>query len=268
MTKPSTTISIDPPRQKSLKSTWLYKFINGTYMMYAGLLWVFTFLLLLPLFFIADIFKWDKFGLMINHYWAHVFFPLIGVPLDIEYRTKLDKSKNYIFCANHFSFLDIAIMPFLPIPVQFVGKRSIGKVPLFGYMFKRFHITVDRSSNKKKYEAYNKSLAALKRGFSLGIFPEGGIKSKAIPTMGPFKEGPFRMSVETGVEIVPVSFADNWRMFPDDKSFRFNRSRCRAVVHPPIDPSQFSLDTLKDFQEKTYTIIQTDIDRLNSVKSK
>ncbi len=219
--------------------------------------------MLFPLFVIADKFKLDKFGLRINHYWAKFFFPMIGVPVNIKYEHKIDRTKNYLFCGNHFSYLDIAIMPLMPVPIQFVGKLSIGKVPIFGYMFKRFHITVDRSSMRERYATYKRAVDALKSGFSLGIFPEGGIKSKNIPTMAPFKEGPFRMAVETGTPLIPVSFGDNWHMFPDDKSFRFFRSKCRIIVHQPIEPSKYSLENLQDFQDDVYQIIQNGIDKLN-----
>ena len=248
-------------KKNRLKSLWLYQLINALYMVYAGLFWVLTFLLLFPLFVLADFCRWDKFGLQLNHYWANFFFPLIGVPVKIEYEQKLDRHSNYIFCANHFSYLDIAVMPFMPVPVQFVGKLAIGKVPFFGYMFKRFHITVDRSSIRERYATYRRAVKALKDGFSLGIFPEGGIKSKSIPKMSQFKEGPFRMSVETGVPVVPISFIDNWHMFPDNKTFRFNRAKCRIKVHKPIDPSSYSLESLDDFQQQTYHIIQKEIDQ-------
>ena len=247
------------------KSTFFWKSIQRIYMAYAATLFILTFLCILPLFFLADVFKWHRLALKVNHYWAHVFFFLIGMPMDITSLAKLDKKEKYIFCPNHFSYLDIAILPFVPIPFKFVGKLSIAKVPFFGYMFKRFHITVDRSKMRERYATYSKSVGALLEGFSIAVFPEGGIKSKTPPQMQSFKEGPFRMAIETGTPLVPVTMADNWHIFPDDGRFMFYRRKCRMVIHKPIDPKGFTVDTLSEFQDKVFRLIQKELNRLNSL---
>ncbi|MFY0626853.1 MAG: 1-acyl-sn-glycerol-3-phosphate acyltransferase [Reichenbachiella sp.] len=250
---------------KKIKATLFWKVIERIYMAYAAIVFVSTFLLILPVFFAADIFNWHKLGLKLNHYWAYVFFFLVGVPMEIRGKNQLDKNTSYIFCPNHFSFLDIAILPFVPIPFKFVGKLSIGKVPFFGYMFKTFHITVDRSTMRERYATYKKSVEALKNGFSLAIFPEGGIKAANPPKMNAFKEGPFRMSIETGTPVVPVTMADNWHMFPDDGKFKFHRRKCRMVIHEPIDPGNYSIEKLQDFQDDVYHLIQKELDQMNSL---
>lgn len=233
------------------------------YMVYAAIMFTLTFVLGTPAVLLAIIFKNDKLALQVNHYWAYVFFFLVGVPMEIRGKENLDKKSTYIFCANHFSFLDIAIMPFLPTPFKFVGKVSIAKVPLMGAIFKRFHITVDRARLRDRYTTYKKSVHALKNGCSLTIFPEGGIKSNRPPAMASFKEGPFRMSLETGVRLVPVTLADNWHIFPDDGKFLLRRRKCRMVIHKPIDPTAFSIDTIEEFQALVRDTIQPQLDELN-----
>jgi 1-acyl-sn-glycerol-3-phosphate acyltransferase len=217
----------------------------------------------MPIYYAADLLNKPKLGLKINHYWSHVFFFLIGIKMDIIQNKKLDKNINYIFCPNHFSFLDIAIMPFLPVPFKYVGKVSIARVPFFGYMFKKFHITVDRAKLRDRYATYTKSLKALLDGFSLTIFPEGGISSLKPPKMARFKEGPFRMALETGVSIVPITLADNWHIFPDDGKFYIRRRKCRMVIHDPINPANYSIDKLKEFQDDVRLLIQTELNKLN-----
>ena len=250
-----------------IKSTWLWKILQRIYMVYAAILFIGTFLSILPVFFLADVFNWHRLALKMNHYWAHVFFFLVGMPMDIKMMGKLDKKQNYIFCPNHFSYLDIAILPFVPIPFKFVGKLSIAKVPFFGYMFKKFHITVDRSKIRERYATYGKSVDALNQGFSLAVFPEGGIKSQKPPKLHSFKEGPFRMSIETNTALVPITMADNWHIFPDDGRFKFHRRKCRMIVHEPIDPAGYSIDELGAFQTHVFHLIQNELNRLNGVNS-
>lgn len=249
---------------KKPPASLLKKVLLRAYLIYAAIMFTLTFFLGLPVVLLALIFRNDRLALLLNHYWAYVFFFLIGVPMDIKGREYLDKQSNYIFCANHFSFLDIAILPFVPMPFKFVGKVSIAKVPLMGAVFKRFHITVDRAKLRERYATYKKSIHALASGCSLAIFPEGGIKSKHPPQMESFKEGPFRMALETGVKLVPVTLADNWHIFPDDGKFLFRRRKCRVVIHEPIDPARYSIETFKEFQNQVRQTIQKELDQLNN----
>lgn len=251
--------------KKGLKSTFIWKALLRIYGVYSSVLFILTFFIVFPFILMADVFRIPKLALIANHYWAHVFFFLIGVPMHIEGKEFLDKSKNYIFCPNHFSYLDIAILPFVPMPFKFIGKLSIAKVPFFGYMFRKFHITVDRGHLRNRYETYKRGVSALLEGFSLAIFPEGGIKSKTPPEMKPFKEGPFRMAIETGVQLVPVTMPDNWHIFPTDGKFYFRRRKCRMVIHEPIDPAKYTIDQLKEFQQDVFNLIQKELNRLNNL---
>jgi len=247
------------------KSTFFWKAILRIYAGYCLILFVITFLFNLPLFFLADKLNLPKFGLIINHYWAKVYFTLIFLPMEITVKGSLDKDESYIFCSNHFSYLDVAILPFVPMPFKFIGKISITKVPAFGYMFKKFHITVDRSNMREKYASYKQGIDALNEGFNLAIFPEGGIRSQEPPKMFRFKEGAFRMAVETGAKIVPITLADNWRIFPTDGKYYFKRRKCRIVIHEPIDPARYGLANLKGFQEDVFNLIQSELNTLNKL---
>ncbi|MCV9385248.1 lysophospholipid acyltransferase family protein [Reichenbachiella ulvae] len=239
--------------------------ILRVYGLFAALLLTLTFLLLFPFFVLADWCGWKRFGLQLNHFWSKIYFPLVGIPVHVEYQGELDPNQSYIFCPNHFSYLDVAILPQLKMPFMYVGKISLAKVPMFGYMFKAFHITVDREKMRQRYATYQQSIEALKNGFSLAIFPEGGIKTENPPKMTPkLKEGPFRMSIETGTPIVPVTLADNWRMFPTDSSLFFYRRKCRVLVHEPIDPKNFNMDQIKEYQSKVHQTIQSQLDQMNS----
>ena len=47
---------------------------------------------------------------------------------------KIEKSKSYMFCANHTSMIDIMLMlSIVKNPFVFVGKAELSKVPIFGF---------------------------------------------------------------------------------------------------------------------------------------
>lgn len=234
------------------------------YLIYSAVVFFSLFVCLIPLFLVAIWFNLPTFAVSLNRYWGKLFYTLIGISTQVENKHLLDKKTTYIFCPNHFSFLDITLMPLLPVPFKFVGKVSISAIPVFGYFYKKFHITVDREKLKDRYATYHKSIDALKKGHSLTVFPEGGINTSHTYTMSRFKEGPFRMAIETGVPLVPISIIDNWAILPDDEKFQmWWRRKSSLIVHPPIDPSKYSMATIKEFQEEVRETIQHELNRLN-----
>src|SRR5688572_1713097 len=110
------------------------------------------FLVLFP-FFLTPMFFPGQFWLtgVLNRLWARLLFIFIGMPFKVELRGKLDRRKQYIFCSNHFSYLDIPTLGLVPHNTIFVGKTGIENIPLFGYMYGKLHITVGRSKLKSRY---------------------------------------------------------------------------------------------------------------------
>jgi 1-acyl-sn-glycerol-3-phosphate acyltransferase len=235
-------------------------FFKSLYTVYAFILFIIVFLLLFPFFLIPIAFpKLYKLVGAINRIWAWIYFPIIVLPWNVEYRQKLDPKKRYIFCPNHFSYLDIAIMGLNKHNTIFVGKSQMEKIPLFGYMYRNLHITVDRDKLSSKYSTFTRSLAALDVGKSLVIFPEGGIVTHRPPTMGRFKDGPFRAAIEKQVELVPVTIPFNWIILPDTKYLRLNWKPMKLIFHEPIDTSGYTLKDVDTFKETVYTIIDNEL---------
>lgn len=235
------------------------KILSRAYSIYAGLLFIISFLLIFPFILLCIwIPGFKKFGRKINRYWARVYFTLIFLPVKIEDHAKPKKNESYIYLANHFSYLDIPMMGFIPGDVQFVGKASIRKAPLFGYYFKQLHIAVDRERLKSRAETMKQSLQALENGSGLVIFPEGGIFTKNPPKMIPFKNGAFKLSISKQIPIIPVTLAHNHLILPDDGRLLLHWRPAKMVFHEPIIPSDE--DTEVSLKNKCFEIIQNQLD--------
>lgn len=242
---------------------FLKQVFKRIYLVYALLAFMLSFLLFFPFFLFGVLTKNHRIGLHLNRHLCSLYCFLIGIRIVVENKHLLDKEMNYIFCPNHFSFLDILSMPHLPVSFKFVGKLSLSAIPLFGYYYKHYHILVDRESRRSSYLAYQQSIEALNAGYSLTVFPEGGINVVGNVTMSAFKSGPFKMACETGVPVVPVSILDNWAILQDDGKFNLSwRRRSRLVIHEPIDPSKH--DTLESFQSKVQEVIQQELNSRNA----
>ncbi|MDN5203435.1 1-acyl-sn-glycerol-3-phosphate acyltransferase [Fulvivirgaceae bacterium BMA10] len=236
------------------------KLLRRVYSIYAGLIFIITFFLLFPLYFILiQKKKWHKYAYPLNKFWAKVFFTLCFIPVEVEMRANFDKDQQYIFCANHFSYLDIPIMGFTPIYFVFVGKSEMASIPMFGYMYRKLHITVNRQSRKSSYNSYVRSKMAIDEKKSLVIFPEGGIVSTDPPKMGRFKDGAFRTSIEKQIPIIPVTIPFNWIILPDDEKFLPRLRANKVIFHEPIETKGLSLDNLEDLKHRTFDVIEKEL---------
>lgn len=226
------------------------------------------FLLLMPFFLIlVQRERWHCYAYRLNHYWAKIFYAVCFFSLEIEYKAPIDKSKQYIFCPNHTSFLDIPLMGFTPVYFVFVGKSSISKVPLFGYMYKKLHVTVDRNSLKSKYITIERSKEAIEEGKSLVIFPEGGIVSQAPPNMARFKDGPFRVAIEKQIPVIPVTIPYNWIILPDDGKMMVTKRHSKLIFHEPISTLGMNINDVDLLKDRVYQIIENELKKYHTFKA-
>lgn len=235
------------------------KFIRGLYTFYGLIIFfvlfvLFFFLLLIPVCFPK------KFRLVgtFNRWWAKLMFILIGIPFTVVYKERLNPRRQYIFCPNHCSYLDIPTVALNRHNTVFVGKNDMENIPFFGFMYKKLHITVDRAKLKSRYITLVKSLKAIDQGKSLVIFPEGGIVTRYPPAMGEFKDGAFRAAIEKQIAIVPVTIPYNWIILPPDQ-FLLHWKPLKVVFHEPIDPSIYTLKELHLLKARVKSVIEDEL---------
>ncbi len=242
-------------------------FLRLIYSRYCFVMFALLFLMLMPFFLIlVQRERWHYYAWLLNHYWAKAFYAVCFFSLEIEYKAPIDKSKQYVFCPNHTSFLDIPLMGFTPVYFVFVGKSSIAKVPLFGYMYKKLHVTVDRNSLKSKYITIERSKKAIEEGKSLVIFPEGGIVAQDPPNMARFKDGPFRVAIEKQIPIIPVTIPYNWIILPDDGKMMVTKRHSKLIFHEPIPTAGMDIKDMDALKEQVYQIILTELKKYNALE--
>ena len=142
----------------------------------------------------------------------------------------------------------------------FVGKSSIAKVPLFGYMYKKIHITVDRSKLKSKYRTLQLAQHEIEQGRSLAMFPEGGI-GKNPPHLSEFKDGPFRVAIEQQIPVVPVTIPYNWIILPNHPSLMVNRTTAKIIYHPAIATTGMDLQDLDTLKYQVNQVIAQELSK-------
>lgn len=133
------------------------------------------------------------------------------------------------------------------------------KIPLFGYMYARLNILVDRGDNNSRASSLGRSIRALQANRSILIFPEGGIVSKQFPFMGnPLKDGAFVMAIQQQVPILPISFFNNYELL-DDNTFVLKPGTLHAEIHAPIETKGLTQEDVPMLRDKVYQLIQKPI---------
>jgi 1-acyl-sn-glycerol-3-phosphate acyltransferase len=207
--------------------------------------------------------EWYASFFIMARIWARGILFGMGYYYKIEHNQELEKGKSYMLTANHTSMLDIMLMlAIIRNPFVFVGKKELGKIPLFGFFYKRTCILVDRSSPKSRHEVFERAQKRLNQGISICIFPEGGVPDETI-VLDEFKDGAFRLAIEHQIPIVPITFADNKKKF----SFTFfsgSPGLLRGKVHHKIETKGKTLENKKELREETRELILNQLKKYNS----
>lgn len=200
--------------------------------------------------------KWyPQFFWMARNIWANAIVYGMGIYPKLKYEEKLIKGKSYMLVGNHTSMLDIMLMLKLSAnPFVFVGKQELAKLPIFGFFYKRVCILVDRKDASSRSAVYKKAKKRLDQGLSICIFPEGGVPDDESILLDQFKDGAFRLALQCGIPIVPVTFVDNKRRFPYT-FFKGTPGKSRVVVHNHILTSTLTANDKEQLKETTRNVI-------------
>jgi len=244
---------------------WIGYLLSSLWRIWFLIVFILVFIAFIPgLFFWTAIYKNNKIVCHLTRYWSKLTLFFSFIYPSIEWEEKLDKKGHYIFCPNHVSTLDIPfVLAILPVPLQFMGKAEIAKLPLFGYFFKNNAVIVDRKNRRDAYVAFLKAGEKLTTGLSMCFFPEGGIPKQDI-FLKQFKNGPFRLAIEQNIKIVPITIPDNKHMFPQEY-FKGRPGIVRVKVHKAIAPNSLSEKSIKNLNTSVYNTI---FEQLNAYGSK
>lgn len=203
--------------------------------------------------------SWYPFFFKVARTWSIFILYGIGCIPIIKREIRYEKGKSYMFVANHTSMTDIMLMfQATKNPFVFVGKKELAKIPLFGYIYKRTCILVDRGNTKSRVEAFRRAEIRLNEGLSVCIFPEGGVPDDLSILLDEFKDGAFRLAIEHQIPLAPMTFHDNKKRFPYS-FFIGSPGKMRAKVHKLIPTSNLTLENRKELKKETREVILNEL---------
>lgn len=221
-------------------------------------------LLALPFVIAASFFgkiKGGNFIYKICKAWGYTWYTLTGIWHKNIYETPHDTGSQYVFVANHISYMDIpAAMLSIQQPVRVLGKYEMVKYPVFGYIYKCAVITVDRKNAERRAKSVRRLKAALKKNISIFIFPEGTFNETGQP-LKDFYDGAFRLAIETQTPIKPLLFIDTIDRLHYRGIFELTPGPNRVIYTQQIPVDGLTIADLQLLKQKVYDMMVAGLKR-------
>jgi 1-acyl-sn-glycerol-3-phosphate acyltransferase len=188
--------------------------------------------------------------------WADLWFPCVFIFPKKFYEAWHDETKPYIFVANHSSLLDAAILPkAFRQPLRPLGKVEMSNIPVFGYIYKKAVVTVNRNSAVDRAHSIRILESIIGKKISVLFFPEGTYNQTHQP-LKEFYNGAFRVAIETQTPIKPVLFLDTYDRLRYQDVFTFNPGKCRIVFLHEIPVSGLRVKDAEKLKGDVFKVME------------
>lgn len=219
---------------------------------------VLTLLLFVPVY-ILSIRKQDyKYCYFFVRLWALGMFYGMGFRYKLinEAKQKIKARQPYVIISNHTSIMDVMLpcILFPEHPLCYVGKKELKKIPIFGTVYKRVCVMVDRSSARSRAEVYRRCAERMQDGQSVVIFPEGGVPDDTNVILDQFKDGAFTLATKHQFPIAVFTFEGLKEMFPFDNKKGYPG---KVIVHfnSILNPD----NNIKQLKEEAYELMYSSL---------
>lgn len=195
--------------------------------------------------------------IQLSRIWIGTWLPLAGIRLKIKGREYFKKGENYVVVCNHNSFMDVPVMsPGMPGPLgnKTIAKIEMAKIPLFGLIYRRGSVLVDRKSEESRLKSYTYMKRVLEMGLHMCIYPEGTRNKTNLP-LKEFKDGAFRLAIETKKAIIPAVLFNTRNVLPMHKTFFFWPSEIEMHFLAPVETANLDISETKQLKQQVFDLM-------------
>jgi 1-acyl-sn-glycerol-3-phosphate acyltransferase len=193
--------------------------------------------------------------LFFGRIWMKVYMPLIGCPVRKKGLEYFAPGQTYVVVCNHNSLIDVPVTSAeIPGINKTLAKASLGKVPLFGVLYRIGGILVDRSSEASRKQSIVEMKHALSLGIHILLYPEG-TRNRTDQPLKDFYDGAFALAIDTQVPLMPSLLFHTKKILPVGKKFFAWPHRIDYHFLPPLPTTGMTRDDLPAFKEKVFRLM-------------
>ncbi len=242
----------------------LLKVFQLLYCVYAFILFVLIMLIVFPFVLLALAFGKLTGGNLIYKlcmFWAQSWYWLIGIRHQEIFESPHDSTRQYIFVANHISYMDIPPLVLIAHqPIRILGKYEMVKIPVFGWIYRAAVVLVDRRNAETRSKSVRALKAALRHGISIFIFPEGTFNTGPTP-LKDFFDGAFRIAIETETPIKPVLLVDTLERLHYNSIFSLTPGKNRVIYLEEVPVEGLTSKDIPALKQQVYDIMDAGLRR-------
>ena len=187
--------------------------------------------------------------------WSWIFSVLTFIRYDFYGQENFKKGKSYIYVSNHTSFLDIpGLWMIIPGEKRPLAKKELLKIPVFGWIARSAAVIVDRSSAESRKKSMDRLKKILANGTSILLFAEG-TQNRSKEPLQPFKDGAFRIAIDTQEPILPMVVVGAGPLMPPG-TIRMKPGRVKIIVAPEISTRGLKASDQAALKQRTFDVMQ------------
>jgi 1-acyl-sn-glycerol-3-phosphate acyltransferase len=242
-----------------MQKIWLNPF-RLLYGLYALTLFIAGMLCILPFVAIFSLQGAEKGGnriYRICRWWDNAWLFLVGIRIRRIAAGLVDPARSYVFVSNHISYLDIPMIlqGVTRNTFRILGKAEMARIPVFGYIYSRAVVMVDRSSIRDRSRSVRDLKTLVAGGLSVFIFPEGTFNETGMPLKA-FYDGAFRVAIEMQTPIQPMLFPDTYDRMHYGTIFSLCPGLSRVVYLPTVEVAGMGPDDVETLKERVFRVME------------
>jgi len=190
--------------------------------------------------------------------WARVMAWVTPMRVEVEGRNNIDPLQSYVLVSNHQSQFDIFVLyGWLGVDFKWVMKQELRKVLGIGVACERLgHIFIDRSNHAAAIATLEAARTKIVDGTSVIFFPEGTRSTDG--RLLRFKRGAFRMAVDLGLPILPLTVTGTRDVLPANTSDLMPGS-ARLIIHEPISIEGVTVEGCQELSDRVREVIASSL---------
>ncbi|MCB9590341.1 MAG: 1-acyl-sn-glycerol-3-phosphate acyltransferase [Polyangiaceae bacterium] len=187
--------------------------------------------------------------------WSRRLVDAARISIEVRGKQHMLGDETFVVISNHQSHYDIPVLfQCYDKPIRMVAKQELFRIPVMGSAMRAAGFpALDRKRTERAIATLSATTAALRSGMSIWIAPEGTRSPDGC--LGAFKKGGFRMAIDAGVRILPVTIDGTRRTLVAKGRSVTEGQTVRVTFSEPVDTSAVDREHLTQLIQRVRAAI-------------